>query len=223
MNTQTKIKVIIAEDHTLFADGLEQILASENEFEIIAKVNNGKSLLQVLNSLTPDLILLDISMPYITGTDAAIRIRKNMPEAKIIFLSMHYDKKVTEFAHENNINGYLIKTIGAADLKKALHMVINGGEAFILPEHSNKPGFNNETDEIILNYKISQREFEIIELLKAGKNTKQISADLGLSFYTIETHRKNILKKMGVKNVAEMVAIISNNKPFNYVNLQDGW
>ena len=168
-------KVIIAEDHTLFADGIEQILATLPMFEVVAKVGNGKLLLQTLNSIIPDLILLDISMPHMDGMEAAIKIRKNMPMVKIIFLSMYYDKKLIEFAKQNNINGYLVKTITAPALKEAIAKVVGGGEAYILPFHHVTPDETDPVDKLVDHFKISNRELQIINLIIDGKSTKQIS------------------------------------------------
>ncbi len=199
-------KVIIADDHLLFADGLEQILTTLPELEVIAKVSNGKLLLQALNKLAPDLILLDINMPLMNGIEAALYIRKQRPGIKIVFLSMYYDEKIRKLAQENGIMGLIIKDTTAPLLKNAILEVLQGHPAYLLPEqHTPIQRTTTPSGTLSLRYKLTSRETEIIRLIKEGKSNKQIAADLELSNYTIETHRKNIYRKLNLQGTGQLI------------------
>lgn len=206
-----KTKIIIADDHLLLTDGLEQILNGVPDFEVIAKVPNGKVLMQVLNTLVPDLILLDINMPLMSGLQAAKRIRERMPDIKIVFLSMYYDAKLIAAAKEDGVKGFILKDIIAPLLKEKIIHIANGGTCFDLPLQQVSPEPDWQQDEFANELKLSTREIEIIKLIKLGKGNKQISTQLGLSTYTIETHRKNIYRKLNLKGIAELIKFASEH------------
>jgi DNA-binding NarL/FixJ family response regulator len=198
-------KVIIADDHPLFADGVEQILNSIPHFEVVAKVGNGKLLMRELNRIIPDLVLLDINMPYMNGIEAAKEMRQRMPDLKIVFLSMYADLKVISTAKENGINGFLSKDITAPLLKECLIDVINGKTCFPPSIQNNTTEATWQQDEFARELKLSSREIEIIRLLKQGMSNKQVSGYLKLSVYTIETHRKNIYRKLNLQGLGELI------------------
>jgi len=204
-----KTKVIIADDHCLFADGLEQILNGMPNFEVLTKVTNGKLLLLALNTWAPNLILMDINMPFLNGIDAAFAIKKNMPEIKIVFLSMYVDLKILALVKDNNFNGFIVKDTTAPLLKNVLLDIVEGKTSFLLPEQylQKNEDFNLLPNDGFTNaFKLSAREIEIIQLIKDGRQSKEIAEDLNLSFYTIETHRKNIYHKLNLQGVAELIA-----------------
>lgn len=208
-NTQKPlVKVIIADDHGLFADGVEQIINSTPGFEVIANVNNGKLLMQTLNRLLPDIILLDISMPFMDGLETAKLIKQKQPSIKIVFISMHYDSGIKTFIQKNNISGFVIKNISARELKEALGKVIAGDKVFIFPPQLQQPKTPAPIpgSEFINQYKLTKTEVAIIKLIAGGDNTKAIADKRNLSYLTVESHRKNILRKLQAKNMAEVVA-----------------
>jgi len=203
-------KLIIADDHLLFTEGIENILGMMPGFEVIAKVSNGKALLHTLNTLVPDIVLMDINMPILNGLEAAAFIRKSHPEVKIVFVSMYRSAQLIEEARALGASGFLLKDITAPVLKESILAVRDGGQVFLdweEPNSSKEIAFYN--DPFMLRYKLSQRELEIIKLIKDGFSTKQIAQTLELSVYTVETHRKNINRKMGVKSPTELLALLS--------------
>jgi DNA-binding NarL/FixJ family response regulator len=204
-----KTKIIIADDHLLFADGVEQILNSVPNFEVIGKVANGKLLMQLLNSITPDLILLDINMPFMNGLEASKIIRQRMPDVKIVFLSMYFDAKIMASAKEDGVSGFLLKDITAPILKEKIISIANGNLSFDHQLHQ-EPAW--EEDQFAKELKLSAREIEIIRLIKSGMPNKQISTELKLSTYTIETHRKNIYRKLNLKGVGELIQFANEHK-----------
>lgn len=205
------VKVIIADDHTLFADGIEQILLSLSGFEVLAKVGNGKLLLQTLNRLTPDLILLDINMPLMDGIEAALLIKRQQPNIKIMLLSMYYDVKMIAEV-KADIDGFVMKDITAPELKHAILDVMDGKQVFILPEALQSKNNIKISDSYLDRYKLSVREIEIINLIVQGKSNKEIALELELSSYTIETHRKNIYRKLNLQGTAELVRFANENQ-----------
>jgi len=208
MNT----KIIVADDHLLFADGVEQILNSVPDFEVVAKVGNGKLLMQVLNSITPNLILMDINMPHMNGLEAAKKIRQRMPYVKIVFLSMYFDPKVMATLKEDGVKGFLLKDITAPLLKEKIQAIVNGGISFDLPCPNGIQLPAWQQDNFANEFKLSAREIEIIKLIKNGYGNKQLSTELGLSVYTIETHRKNIYRKLNLQGIGELIQFANENK-----------
>lgn len=205
MNT----KIIIADDHLLFADGVEQILNSIPDFEVTGKVANGKLLMQLLNRVTPDLILLDINMPFMNGLEASKIIRQRMPDVKIVFLSMYFDAKTILAAKEDGVRGFLLKDITAPVLKEKIISIANGNLSFdqAVPQ---EPAW--QEDQFARELKLSAREIEIIRLIKSGMLNKQISTELKLSTYTIETHRKNIYRKLNLRGVVELIQFANEHQ-----------
>ncbi|WP_199121196.1 response regulator transcription factor [Pedobacter sp. ASV28] len=199
------VKVIIADDHALFADGLEQIVGKLPNFEVLAKVNNGKLLIQRLNVLLPDLILMDLNMPYLNGLEAAEMIKKHRPGIKIIIISMYCDNRILDILKQKEIDAFIIKDSTAPILKQAILDVLEGKQVFISPSSEKKAINKLFTDTFEDLFKLGAREIEIIKLIRDGKSTKQIAYDLELSIYTIETHRKNIYRKLGIQGTAELI------------------
>lgn len=204
MNTT---KIIIADDHALFADGLEQIVHSLEGFTVVEKVTDGKLLMQKLNAAVPDMILMDINMPHLNGIEAAKRILQQHPQVKILFISMYHNAELVKQAKEIGAIGYVMKDITASVLKTSILNAKNGIPTFL--GATPLAPLDNElanTDPFLRNYKLSQREIDIIKLIRAGNATKQIAAILELSTYTVETHRKNINRKLQVQSTAELIA-----------------
>ncbi|MGF7230234.1 response regulator [Arachidicoccus sp.] len=207
MKAINSIKIIIADDHQLFADGLEQLLNGEQNYTVLAKVHNGRLLIQTLNKLSPDLILLDINMPYLNGIEAATAIRKKNPLVKIVFVSMYFDEKIITESRALHVNGFISKDTTADDLKLFLQRIING--EIVFPQE--KMPIRNNADNFIAGHKLSNREIEIIQLIKRGLTSKEIACDLYLSELTIETHRKNIFRKLNVRTSAALIDFASKN------------
>jgi DNA-binding NarL/FixJ family response regulator len=203
------IKIIIADDHHLFADGVEQILNSVENYQVVGKADNGKMLMTLLNGAQVDLILLDINMPQMDGMASAIEIKRRLPAMKILFLSMYSNATIVAFARRNNINGFLLKSTTAAELKEAIADILAGRNRYMNLSPEMPPDNAGGADEFGQKSKLSPREIDVIRLIRKGRTTKEIAETLVLSIFTIETHRKNIFRKLDIKNVAELVAFAS--------------
>lgn len=204
--TQEKINIIIADDHFLFSEGMEQVLLSAAlPFHICAKVTNGKQLMQVLNSTVPDLILLDIHMPLMDGITTAAMIRKQFPAVRIIVVSMLQHKKIKKQLREIGVHGYMGKDMQSTDLLDAISRVLAGKTVF--PEEASSPPMASPLppDTALASYNLTYREKEILQLIGNGYSTKKIAATLDIKEFTVETHRKNIARKAGITGLTEMI------------------
>jgi DNA-binding NarL/FixJ family response regulator len=199
--------IVIADDHELFCEGLGTFLASTGQYNVLAKVTDGRKLMQVLNKVSPQLILLDINMPNLSGTDAALMIRRKFEKVKIAFITMYNEPKILRFCKANNIDGYLLKQTSASELKIALQQIIEGKQVFWGQNDTGEKKADNAAFEesFASKLKLSKREIEIISIIKQGFTSKEIAAQLFLSEFTIETHRKNIFRKLQVTSVAALV------------------
>lgn len=207
----TKIKIIIADDHTLFINGLKLLLKEEHWIEVIDVANDGRELLDILTKTTPDLILLDINMPAMNGLDAARYIKQTHSSIKLIILSTYNEDHLVDKAKQVGINGYLLKNSSKEDLLQTIRLVINNQSAFPYLEPKKENIFDKE-DTFLKQFNLTKRETEIILLLKNNLTNQQIADQLFLSIYTVETHRKNIMQKLGLKTpVALMKFIIEKN------------
>lgn len=211
MTGGNRITVIIADDHQLFADGLEQLLYSTGNYEVIAKAANGRQLLQLLNRERPDLVLLDINMPLLNGIDTAAEIYKRMPGIKIVLVSMYFTPKIIRRSRELGINGMIPKDASADIFKETLSAVMNGETKYVNGKAALEPAGEEAADSFAKQFNLSARELEIIRLIEKGLTSKKIAETLFLSELTVETHRKNIFRKLNVKSIAALLSFVHEN------------
>lgn len=199
-----KIRLLLADDHSLIREGFKSLLGKNDDFEIVGEAENGRELLAMAQELTPDIVLADITMPLVTGLQAVEQLMKSHPSIKFILLTMHEEREYIMNALKVGVSGYILKNVERKELEKAIVTVYNGGRYFspivtnILVDSVNK----SETADVD---EISPREKEVLELVAQGKSTKQIADQLGISIRTVESHRINMLKKMKVSNSAELI------------------
>ena len=206
-----KIQLVIADDHKLFIEGLQSILDNHTEVEIADIAENGKELLEIVRKKKPDVILLDINMPVINGLEALKYLKREFVEVKVIMLSTYNEEHLVEKAKTQGANGYLLKNVNKADLIQTINLVHLGQSCFPyrLPANHILPDI---ADGFLEQFNITKREGEILQLIKTGFTNQQMSEQLHLSIYTVETHRKNIMQKLKLRNPAELMKfIISNN------------
>ncbi|PYF74084.1 response regulator transcription factor [Pedobacter nutrimenti] len=206
IDSEIPIRVVITDDHSLFADGLEQIINQISGFRVVAKVNNGRELLQILNGMQPDLILLDINMPEMDGLESAMMIKRKFNKLKIIFVSTHFEAGYKNFIRENNIEGFIAKNITAVELKEVLKQVMSGIKVLVTPTELQSNIRQAPETDFMKMHKLTKTEIEIIQLIAEGYSTKLIADKRGLSHLTVESHRKNIFRKLHAKNMADVVA-----------------
>jgi DNA-binding NarL/FixJ family response regulator len=196
------ISIIIADDHKMFREGIVSLLVNESELEIIGQASNGEEVLNLFQQTIPDVLLLDIEMPKMDGFDTLRELKKLKLPTKILVLTMHKSAEFIKNILKAGASGYLQKDAGKETLVKAINVVIKTG-TYYTPDTSKL--ILESFQEKQLNSQISPREKEIIKLLADGLTTKNIATKLFISPHTVETHRQNILLKLGLKNTAELV------------------
>ncbi|MDB4584343.1 response regulator transcription factor [Draconibacterium sp.] len=206
-----KIKIIIADDHQLFIDGLKSILAKELDVSIIAEASNGLELIKLLeNKLIPDIIITDIRMPIMDGIAATKIITKKYPNIPILALTM-FDQNVDVYEMlEAGAKGYVTKDADQQELIKAIRTIIAGNQYFsknLSIDYESWFNSENSGDKIA----ITKREREILQLIAKGRTTLEIAQQLKLSRFTVDTHRKNIHKKLGIKSNTGLVNYVIKN------------
>jgi DNA-binding NarL/FixJ family response regulator len=212
--------LIVVDDHSIFRDALKFILAQALNLNVIAEASNGKEFLELLNTCTPDLALVDISMPDMNGTDATREAIIKCPGLKVIALSMHHDEIYYYKMLEAGAKGFVLKESGREELLKAIYMVLNGENYFsnqilckIIREFYNESDVKKITPVNEIN--LSKREKEVLDLICTGYSNNEIANNLGISKRTIEGYRSSLLKKTGAKNSVHLVLYAKKNKSSN--------
>lgn len=200
------IKIILVDDHKIVLDGLKALLSTSDELEIIGDAQNGLILLHQLKTLQPDLILLDIGMPVMDGIEAATKVKKQYPDVKILILSTYADKAKIKKMLSIGVDGYILKDSDKQALLNAIKTVTSSDQKY----------YDHRVTDVIMNsYQpkktstkvplLTKRELEITKLIAQGKSTKEIAQELFISPLTVDTHRKNIFSKLGIRKVARLI------------------
>jgi len=207
------IKLMIADDHLLFRQGISGLLKTVEEFEIVSECANGKAVIQVLEKEPVDIILMDLNMPEMDGIETTKIIRKNYPDIRIIILSMLYTMDAIECVTAMNVNGYLSKDTGKAELILAINEVISGRDYFskkVMKAIVDGLKSANSVQPI----RLTPREMDVLKLIFAELTTIEIAERLFISTNTVETHRKNLLHKTGSRNSLGLIKFVIDNQLF---------
>ena len=200
----TKIKVIVVDDHPVAREGVISLIKEADGIEVVGEALSGEEAIGLVENLKPDVLITDISMSGMSGIELSNFISAKYPSTKILVLSMYKDQEYIQKSFENGASGYLPKNSDEQELKDAI-MLIHSGQKYITSEVSMILARSMITQKPQENYNLTAREQEILTMLVDGMSNKQIAADLFLSIRTIDTHRTNIMKKVNVKNIAELV------------------
>jgi DNA-binding NarL/FixJ family response regulator len=217
VNIVETLRILIADDHQLFRDGVRALLQSHAGWEICGEASTGREAVAKTLELRPDVIILDISMPDLNGADAARRIRMASKNAEILILSVHYSDQLIREIIDAGAHGYVLKTDSDRDLLLAVESLARHKPFFtskakrvIQNEFIREGKFTNIST--VLHNPLSSREREIVQLLAEGKNSREVSLSLGISVKTVETHRANIMRKLEIHNVSELVRYAVRNQ-----------
>ena len=205
-----KINIAILDDHQIVIDGLKLLLENEINMSVVLESNNGFSLLEKLKKFPEriDILLLDLMMPEIDGYEAALLLNKEFPEIKVIILSMNNDGKIVSNLMKNaELKGFLSKSVNKNELVKAITLVSSGETYFSVEILSEVRNYERQAREGKL-LSLTDREIEIIKLIDKGLSNKEISNQLFVSEQTVSTHRKNIFRKTGTKNVPNLLNLV---------------
>ena len=204
-----KIRILLADDHTVVRRGLRLLLEGQPDFSVVAEAADGKQAVDAAEASRPDVALLDIAMPNLNGIEAAQRILAVAPNTSIVVLSMHADESYVLRALKAGAKGYLLKDSAEGDLIEAIKSVTRG-KTFFSPEITKMLAEDYvreiSTRGIEDSYELlTPREREILQLLAEGKSNKDIAGLLNLSLYTVETHRRNLQDKLNLHSFAELI------------------
>jgi len=208
----TKIKILIADDHTMFLQGIISLLEQEPNIEIVGKAVNGLEALQVIEQIPVDLLILDISMPEMDGIELSKILKKKFSAIKILVVSTHSNVSLISRLIRIGVNGYLLKNAEKAELLKAINTIASGDNYF--SEETEEKHLSNNLrieKQVSTLTELSSREKEILVLIAHEYNTAEIAEKTFISLNTVNTHRKNLLSKLNAKNTAGLVKYAVEN------------
>lgn len=202
-----KIRVLLADDHTVVRQGLKALLEAEQDIAVVGEANTGREAVQLTKKLLPEVVVMDIAMPNLNGLEATRQIAKEVPMTKLLVLSSYNDDEYVHQVTEAGAMGYLLKQTAATDLIKAVREA-RKGNAFFSPAISRRlveryrEAFLNGVPVKKRNDLLTSRESEVLQLIAEGKPNKQIAAELCISIKTVEKHRQQVMNKLHIHDVA---------------------
>jgi DNA-binding NarL/FixJ family response regulator len=201
------IKIILADDHKIMRQGLHNLLEKQADFEVVDEADDGITAVKKTRKLSPDVIIMDVAMPGLNGIEATRQIKADMPDVKVIALSMHAEKRFVAEMLNAGASAYLLKDSAFEELVQAIRAALVN-KIYLNPsiaENVIKDYINQVPRESFSAFSIlTKREREVLQLLAEGRSTKEIASLLFLSVKTVETHRKNIMEKLDLHSVAEL-------------------
>ncbi len=194
--------VMLADDHVMFREGVRRIIERIEDVTISAEASDGLELLELLKASRPNLVILDISMPNLRGLEAIREIKRHYPQVKVLVLTMHKKKEFVRQALTDGADGFLLKEDAGGELIRAVQTIREGGKYLspLLSTVLSRLALEQEEVEVL-----TRREREVLTLLAQGKRTKEIARALYISPYTVRRHRYNIMEKLDIKNLADLV------------------
>ena len=212
------IRILIADDHAMFVDGIESILKGENDLEVVGRCYDGPSVLEFLKKTKVDIILLDVNLPGMNGIEVCKAVLAKSKGTKVIAISMFNEESYVTEILNNGASGYILKNTGREELLKAIKQVVDGQSYFSKDvTQTIMKGLMNQrrasgTKKSSLMPKISRREKEVLELIVKEFTTQEIANQLFISLKTVESHRSSLLSKLNARNSAGLVRIAMENK-----------
>ena len=210
-----KIKIAIADDYRIFREGLKVSLAQDDRMQVIFEADNGEDLLKIMETIQPDIIIMDLKMPIMDGMEATQIIRRKFNEVKVLVVSMYEDDKFIIHLMEIGANGYLLKNSEPDEIRKAIYAVCENGYYFndlvnkallkkLVLKNNIKPSFNENVD-------LTERELEVLKLICEEKTAAEIAKQIFLSPRSVEGIRQRLIEKIGVRNTAGLVMFAVKN------------
>jgi two-component system response regulator NreC len=212
----SKKRILIVDDHQLIIDGMKGFFENHDKYQVVGEGNTGADAVRLVPILRPDVLLMDIEMPELSGIQASEEIKKKYPEVKIIIISMHDEKQLIKKLLDRGVDGYLLKNSDRTEVFDAIERVLSGktylsqDAAESLLEKSGSAAQTKISQFSSLS-ELTERELEIFKWIAGGETNKEIGDRLKISYRTVDTHRTNIMKKLNVNNVAGLVKIAFQN------------
>ena len=206
------ITILLADDHDVVRKGMKMLLEDETDVKIVGEAYDGLDAIEKVKMLMPNVVILDLTMPRMTGIEAAKIISEEYPDVKILIFSMHNNREYIISSVENGANGYLLKDTGKQELMRAIKAVSDGRKYFppeisevIIDELLAKTASNQDNSDKPIFQKITPKEKQILGMIVQGFNSREIADKLFLSIRTVDNHRANMMKKTKAKNTADLV------------------
>lgn len=204
-----KIKVLLAEDHTIVRKGITSLLAGEADIEVVGEAEDGQEAVEKVEQLAPDVVLMDNTMPVLNGLEATRQIKKRFPEVKVLVLTMHTTEEYIQQFLQAGASGYLIKKTAPKELVTAIYAVYRG-DSYLSPAISNLiiEGYLQQAASVASedNYeKLTDRERQVLQMITEGASNREIAERLHLSIKTVNNHRMNLMDKLNIHNTAKLV------------------
>jgi DNA-binding NarL/FixJ family response regulator len=202
MKKPERIRVLIVDDHKIFRQGLRSLLEDERDIKVVGESSNTAELMDSLAAVTPDVIVMDISMPGLSGLQATRMVKSDHPSIRILILSMSGDEETVEQAIQVGVDGFLVKETAASDLLSAIREV-NRGNAFFSPSITKVllSKKHDQAQELVPSH-LTLREREILQLIATSRTNKEISVLLNISHKTVDKHRQRIMTKLKIHDIA---------------------
>jgi len=205
------IRIFLADDHLLVREGIKSIIIKSEDYVVIGEASDGRNALESIDRLKPDVAILDIAMPLMTGIEVARQLKKYSPDIKVIILSQYDDDEYIKELLLIGIDGYILKENASDDLIKAVEEVVKGNK-YLSPQVTTKvvigfnPDHSGDRKDVVTRFEqLTKRETEILKLIAEGKTNREIASLLFISEHTVKAHRTNIMTKMGMKNLTEVI------------------
>ena len=208
-----KSRIILADDHEFLVEGLLSILKEQSSFEVVATAHNGIALIDAVLQHRPDLVILDMNMPGYDGLHCLDRIKTDLPKTKVLVLTNYNKSELVTEVKKRKAEGYLIKNSSAGELIEVISKILSGQTHFpAASQLKSVPDDSFFMDDFLKKYQLTKREVEIIRLVCQELGNREIADKLFLSELTIRTHRRNILRKLDIRNVAGLVNFAKENQ-----------
>ena len=213
MNKQ--LRILVADDHEMVRHGLRAVLESRDDLLVCGEATNGRDAVEQAKALVPDLVVMDLTMPELNGLEATRRIRRDLPDCEVLILTMHESEQLIHEVLAAGARGYVLKSDAGTILFSAIDSLAKGRpfftskvsdvvlRAYLSPEHGGTAAGSGTP--------LSGRENEVVQLIAEGKSSKEVADALGISLKTAETHRTNLMRKLGVHSVSEVVRYAIRN------------
>jgi len=206
------IRILLVDDHALVRAGFRSLIESFEDIEIVAEAADGREAIKFTEIYQPDIVLMDIAMPNLNGLDATANILKKFPKVRVLILSMHINEEYVLRALEIGASGYLVKAADSGELHMALKELASGGtylspsvSKHVIEDYRKHIQAKSVTDKTTIYRALTSRQREILQLVAEGRKSREIALDLGISKKTVETHRKNIMKRLNIRDLAGLV------------------
>ena len=208
-----RITVLLAEDHQIVREGFRALLKHEHDIEVVGEAADGRQAVQLTRKLRPAVVVMDIAMPLLNGLEATRQIRRDFPDTKVLILSAHSDNAYVEQVAVLGASGFLLKQTSSDNLATAIREVQKGNTVFSPAISERLQGRNQGSPDRGGQFKkrgnrLSSREVEVLQLIAEGKPNKQVAAELGVSFKTVDKHRQHLMAKLNIHDVSGLTRYV---------------